>query len=222
MGGKFAKLQNNLRSKVELSPFFARHYETILSIFSLGTYIPFAKKVIEKAPFKDNDSVLDLGSGSGHFACLIHRKAKIKKYVGADLSEEMLKQAERKCKNFKNIKFIQREIQSELPFTNEFDKVFISFVLHGFEQKDREKIIENAFKALKPNGKFLILDYAEKDMDKSPYIAKLLIRKVECPLAEDFMNRNLKKMLAKAGFVKFEEMFFFKGYVRLEIATKKI
>ncbi len=220
MGGRFLKLQNNVRSKVELSPFFAKHYETILNIVSFGAYIPFTKNVIEKAPFEKGDSVLDLGSGSGHFACLITRKANPRRYVGIDISKEMLKIAKERCKNLKNIEFVPGKIQENLPFNSEFDKVFISFVLHGFVQEERLKIIRNAYKSLKPGGKFIILDYAEKNVDKSPLPVKFLIRKAECPLAEEFMKKNLKEMLRREGFSKFEEIFFFKGYVRLEIATK--
>ena len=220
MGGRFLKLQNNMRSKVELSPFFAKHYETILNIVSFGAYIPFTKNVIEKAPFEKGDSVLDLGSGSGHFACLIAQKANPRRYVGIDISKEMLKIAKERCKNLKNIEFVPGKIQENLPFNSEFDKVFISFVLHGFVQEERLKIIRNAYKSLKPGGKFIILDYAEKNVDKSPLLVKFLIRKAECPLAEKFMKRNLKEMLRREGFSKFEEIFFFKGYVRLEIATK--
>ncbi len=220
MGGRFIKLQSDIRSKVELSPFFAKHYETILNILSFGAYIPFTKRVIEKAPFENNDSVLDLGSGSGHFACLINKKANIKKYIGIDLSDTMLKRAKERCKSIKTAIFLKGKIEETLPFNNKFEKVFISFVLHGFEQPKREKIIKNAFNALKPGGKFIILDYAERNIDKSPFIVKLLIRKAECPLAEDFIKRDLKQMLKKAGFSKFEEVFFFKGYVRLEIASK--
>ncbi len=220
MGGRLFKLQNTT-TKVELTPFVAKHYDAILNILSFGIYPVFTKQVIEKAPFEDNDAILDLGSGTGRFACLINKKVSVKKYIGIDLSNIMIKQASKKCRGLKNFSFTQGEIQKEIPFENEFDKVFISFVLHGFEQKDRIKIIENAFKALKHGGKFVILDYAEKDVNKSPLIIKYLIRKIECPLAEDFMKRNLKAMLQSTGFTKYKELFFLKSYVRLEIATKQ-
>jgi len=221
MGGRFLKLQNTV-TKVELTPFVARHYDTILNIASLGIYPMFTKRVIEKAPFEDNDTILDLGSGTGRFACLINKKIVVKKYIGIDLSDIMIKQANRKCaRRFKTFSFMQGEIQKNISFENEFDKVFISFVLHGFRQEERIKIIKNAFKALKPGGKFIILDYAEKDVNKSPLIIKYLIRKVECPLAEDFMKRNLNAMLINTGFAEFKELFFLKGYVRLGIATKQ-
>ncbi len=220
MGGRFLKLQNTV-TKVELTPFVAKHYDTILNILSFGIYPMFTKQVIEKAPFENDDTILDLGSGTGRFACLINKKVSVKKYIGIDLSDIMIEQANRRCAKLENFSFIQGEIQKEIPFENEFDKVFISFVLHGFKQEDRIKIIENAFKALKPGGQFIILDYAEKDVDKSPLIIKYLIRKIECPLAEDFMKRNLSAMLQNAGFAKFEELTFLKGYVRLGIATKQ-
>ncbi len=220
MGGGFVKLQHNVETKVELSPFVAKHYEAILNALSFGIYIPFTKGVVKEAPFEDGDSVLDLGAGSGHFACLIHKKAKIKRYVGIDLSDIMVVRANERCKDYPDAQFIKGSISEEPGFHSEFDKVFISFVLHGFTQENRNKIIKNAHEALKPNGKFIILDYAERDVDRASFIVKLLIRKAECPLAEEFMKRDLKKMLGEFGFGNFEEKFFFNGYVRLEIATK--
>jgi ubiquinone/menaquinone biosynthesis C-methylase UbiE len=220
MGGRFFKLPD-ITTKVELTPFVAKHYDAILNIASLGIYPIFTKHAIEKAPFKNGDAVLDLGSGTGRFACLIKRKTNISKYVGVDLSEIMIRQARQRCSKFKNFTFIQGEIQKELAFKEEFDKVFISFVLHGFTQENRIAIIQNAYTALKPGGQFIILDYAEKDVNTSPFIIKFLIRKVECPLAEDFMNRNLEHMLSDTGFSVFQKFLFLGGYVREEIAIKK-
>lgn len=48
-----------------------------------------------------------------------------------------------------------------LTYHEEFDKVFISFILHGFENAQKVDIIGNAYRALKPGGVFYILDYEE-------------------------------------------------------------
>lgn len=220
MGGRFLKLQNNVRSKAKLIFFFAKRYETIPNAVSFGAYIPFTKNVIGKAPFGKGESVLDSGSGSGHFTRLISQKANPKRYIGIDISEEMLKRARKRCENIKNIEFVPGEIQGNLPFDSEFDKVFVSFVLYGFVQEERLKIIRNAYKSLKPDEKFPVPDYAKKNVAKSSLFAKFLIRKAGYPLAEEFMKRNLKEMLRREGFSEFKDIFFFKGYVRLGIATK--
>ncbi len=220
MGGGFPKLQNDIKSKVELNPFEAKHYDLLLNTLSLGIYPSFTKRAVDKIDFAKEESILDLGSGTGRFSCLFHRKTKIKTYTGIDLSEIMIKQARKKCRNYPDAKFIQGNIREKLPFNENFTKTFISFVLHGFIQKDREKIAENAYSALKDNGEFIILDYAEKNVESAPFYIKFLIRKLECPLAEEFMKMDLKKMLKEIGFREFKEYFFLDKYVRLEVATK--
>ncbi len=212
----------NKETKVELTPFVARHYDVLLNIFSLGIYPLFTANIVKEANFKKGDSVLDLGAGTGRFACLIQKYiGKKGKYIGIDLSEIMVQQAEKRCRSFGNAHFIQGRIEEELPLTKHFDKVFISFVLHGFPQEKRIKIIKNAYNQLQIGGQFIILDYAERDINTAPFIVKLLIRKVECPLAEKFMQINLKKVLFENGFSDFEEKLHFKDYVRLEMCKKR-
>jgi len=64
------------------------------------------------------------------------------------------------------------------------------------------------------------LDYANFDVDKAPWYIKFAIRKVECPLAEDFIKRDTKEMLERFGFERFEENFYFKNFLRLLKAYK--
>ncbi len=220
MGGRISELQSKIESKVELNPFEAKHYDLMMNIFSLGIYPSFTSRVIDRIKFFDKESIIDFGSGTGHFSCLFHKKARIEKYVGIDLSEIMVKQAEKKCKKYGDTKFIRGDIRKSVPFKEEFTKAFISFVLHGFVQEERIKIAQNAYNALKKGGKFIILDYGEKDVDSAPFYIKFLIRKLECPLAEEFMKTDLKKMLKSVGFANFTEHSFVNGYIRLEIATK--
>ncbi len=220
--GGDVKIKNAKETKVELTPFVAKHYNALLNIFSFGIYPHFTTKVVKEANFRKGDSVLDLGSGTGRFACLIRKYiGETGKYVGVDLSRIMVQQARKRCENFKNTRFISGRIEEELSLTEYFDKVFISFVLHGFTQENRIKIIRNAYKRLRTGGKLIILDYAERDVDRASPIVKFLIRKVECPLAEKFMQINLKEVLFKIGFSAFIEKFHLKGYVRLEMCEKR-
>ena len=219
--GGDVKIKNEKETKVELTPFVAKHYNALLNIFSFGIYPYFTTKVVKEANFRKGDSVLDLGSGTGRFACLIRKYiGETGRYVGVDLSKIMVQQARKRCEDFKNIRFLSGRVEEELSLTEHFDKVFISFVLHGFTQENRIRIIKNAYKRLRTGGKFIIFDYAERDVETAPFVAKFLIRKVECPLAEKFMRIDFKKVLSKIGFSDFREKFYLKGYVRLEMCKK--
>ncbi|MCD6457047.1 MAG: class I SAM-dependent methyltransferase, partial [Methanophagales archaeon] len=80
--------------------------------------------------------------------------------------------------------------------TKKFDKVFISFVLHGFPQDVREKVINRVFEVLKEGGIFFVLDYNEFSLSKMPFYAMIPFKLIECPYAFDFIKRDWREILA--------------------------
>lgn len=209
------------RSKVDTKGFVALHYDALLDFFTLGRYSSFIKKAILLMEIRPSDRIIDLGTGTGRNVCLMMKHLSSGGDVmGLDIGEEMIAQFKKKCANFPNAKIAKLRIDRSLPFEEEFDKAFISFVLHGFPQNVREVIIGNAFEALKGSGEFFILDYNEFSLREMPFYLRLPFKLIECPYAFDFIGRNLKKMLAKSGFDGFEERFFFAKYIRLLKATK--
>ncbi len=209
-------------SKVEVKGFEAKYYDILMDIITFGKYPSFIRKVIKDLNLKRDDRVLDFGAGTGRNALLMREYVDKGEIVALEIGEEMKKQFKKKCSSFSNIKLLDRRIDEPLDFKEEFDVVFISFVLHGFIQEKREIIIQNAFNALKKGGRFAILDYSNFDVDSAPWYVKFAIRKVECPLAEDFIKRDTKKMLKDFGFDRFEENFYFKNFVRLLQAYKPL
>ncbi|MEF3244541.1 MAG: methyltransferase domain-containing protein [Caldisericaceae bacterium] len=203
-------------SKVEVKGFEAKHYDRLLDIITFGSYASFIKKAIEKLEIKPNDRILDLGAGTGRNACLMRKFLSEKgEIVGLDISDEMIAQFKKKCEPFNNVKIIKKRIDEQLDYKDEFDKAFISFVLHGFPQEVRIKIIRNVFNALKKQGEFFILDYNEFSLDKMPFYLKIPFRIIECPYAFDFIEKDWKKILSQEGFINFKEYLFFGRYIRL-------
>lgn len=203
-------------SKVEIGGFTAKHYDAILDIVTFGRYSSFIKKSIELMKIKPEDRILDLGAGTGRNACLMMKYLSNEgKLIGVDISEEMISQFKKRCASFPNAEIIHTRIDKHLTFKEKFDKVFVSFVLHGFPQNIREIIIKNAFDVLKDNGNFFILDYNEFSYHKSPFWFKVPFKVIECPYAFDFIQRDWKKILVNYKFGDFEEYFFFRNYVRL-------
>ena len=203
-------------SKVEISKSTAKYYDKLMNIITFGGYSLFIKKAIRLMSIKPNDRIIDLGAGTGRNACLMMNYLSVKgELIGLDISSEMVAQFESRCANFTNAKIINQRIDKPLSYENEFDKVFISFVLHGFPQDVRRQIIRNAFRALKKNGEFFILDYNEFSVKEMPFYLKIPFKLIECPYAFDFVEKNWGKILTKGGFRHFEMHLFFHGYVRL-------
>lgn len=206
-------------SKVEVKGIEAFMYDKLMVILSGFSYDRFINKVIEDMKIKKDDKIIDFGSGSAKNICLMNKYTN-NLIVGLDIGAEMLYLSKKRCREYKNVKIFHHDIRSKTPFIEEFDKAFISFVLHGFIDSQRNEIIKNAYESLKPKGKFCILDYNEFDLHKKNPFVRWVFKYGECPLATEFIGIDLKKKLKEAGFLRFEEHLYYSNLVRLLIAEK--
>jgi len=208
-------------SKVEVKGFEARHYDLLMNLITAGTYPFFIRRVVRDMAIQPKDAILDLGSGSGHNACLMARYLSDRgQIVGLDIGAEMLEQARRRCRHLPNVTMEKQRIEEPLPYREEFDKVFISFVLHGFIQEDRLRIVENVYRALRPGGQFLILDWNEFEPERTFWPLGVAFQRLECPLATDFVRRDWRALLREQGLSDFQAHCYYFGYVRLLAARK--
>ena len=215
-----AKQYDRSDSKVEVTGFEARNYDLMMNLITGGTYPFFIHRAIREIDINPDDHILILGSGTGRNACLMRKHLSDQGAIlGLDIGEEMLKQAHHRCRRFPNVTFEKQRIDETLPYKDKFNKVFISFVLHGFIQKDRLKIISNAHRALHSGGKFIILDYNEFDPAESPRLVQSIF-KMECPLATDFVLRDWQSILKENGFHDFRKNLLYFGYVQLLRSSK--
>ena len=208
-------------SKIELKPFSAANYDKLMNVASLGFYRGFIRRAIQAVNIQPEDKILDLGCGTGRNACLMAKYlGDDGEIIGLDVSAIMEKQFNRKCADFLNVEFRQQRIDEPFSLFEQFDKIFISFVIHGFPHEVRQVILKNVFDHLKPSGALLILDYAEFDRNKMPLLFRYIFNTIECRYAFDFIGRDWKQILADFNFHDFKEHFFAQNYVRLLKAVK--
>ena len=204
------------RSHVEVRGWGARHYDLTMDLLLVGRYQAFIERAIKRMDIRQGDAILDLGSGTGRNICVMLKAlGPTGRVVGVDISQEMLRQARHRCRAYPEAVFLERRIEEPLPFHEEFDKAFICFTLHGFENEDKERVIANARRALKPGGVFWVLDYNEFDLDRQWFPFRWAFRRFECELASEFLSLDLKGMLARHGFSSFVTHLFLRDYVRL-------
>jgi len=208
-------------SKVEVTGFEARHYDFFMNTITAGTYPFFIRRAVKEMLVQPDDEILVFGSGTGRNLSLMNKYLSEDKgrIVGLDIGPEMLEQARHRFANHSHITIIDQRIEESLPYEGEFNKVFMAFVLHGFIQEDRLKIITNVQRALRPGGELIILDYNEFDLESSPRLVRFVFG-LECPLATDFVERDLKTTLIDKGFGEFRVYTHYRGYVRLLAARK--
>lgn len=203
-------------SKIELSPFVARHYDRLLDLVTLGGYARFIRKAIDDLGIEPEDSILDLGCGTGRNSALMMKYlGPAGKITGLDLLPEMKEQFEKRFREERRASFHQQRIDVPFDLGEKYDVAFISFVLHGFPQKTREVILENIRRHLKPGGRLAILDYAEFRLSERAWLFRWIFRTFECRPALDFIVYEWKKILASFDFQAEGEKFYFQKALRL-------
>jgi ubiquinone/menaquinone biosynthesis C-methylase UbiE len=208
-------------SKVELQPFSAANYDQLMNIASLGFYRGFIRRAIQAVDVQPGDKILDLGCGTGRNACLMAKYlGDDGKIIGLDISAVMEKQFNKKCADFPNVEFRRQRIDEPFSLAEQFDKIFVSFVIHGFPHEVRQVVLKNVFDHLKLGGTFCMLDYAEFKPEEMPPLYRYIFNRMECPYAFDFIARDWQRILTDFNFHNFEEHFFVQNYVRLLKAEK--
>ncbi len=200
---------------IEITGFEARFYDFFINVGTVWLYAGLIKRVISDMRIDTQDSILDLGAGTGRNALLMRKYLNGGNITALEISPEMQKQFEKKCRGLKNVRLEDLRIESPLLFRDEFDKVFISFVIHGFEQEERGKILLNAYNALHTGGKLFIFDWNEMDLKKQGPGMKAFFKYIECLHARDFITRDFKKVLEEIGFRNVDSRFYFKKRIRL-------
>lgn len=154
--------------------------------------------VIDKMDLKPDQRVLDVCCGTGTLCAMVSDVTGDKgEVVGIDLSENMLKRAEKKKKG--NMRFHLSNAE-EIPFGNGyFDHACITFGLHEMPHPVRMNVLREMRRVLKPDGRITVLEYS--------YPPNMLVRfllniwmLVEGETARDLVNRDLSSMLRDTGF----------------------
>lgn len=104
----------------------------------------YGKGLLEFIPKNENQSILDLGCGTGTLTSQLVPFAS--RVVGIDSSSSMIDTAK---KQYENIEFLVGDALN-LPFEREFDVVFSNAVFHWIV--DHNKLLQSVHKVLKSNG----------------------------------------------------------------------
>jgi len=209
-------------SKVEIQGFTAKFYDNLLNFATFGGYSLFIKKAIKSMNINPNDKIIDFGAGTGRNALLMNEQLSEKgEILGLEISKLIISQFKSKTKNYKNINVINQRIDQPFELDKKYDKVFISFVFHGFPLDIQKLILINAFNLLKVNGEFIMLDFNEFITDKSPLYFRIPFKIIECKYAFEYVERDWKQILSEFGFSDFQEKLFLKKHIRLLKAKKR-
>lgn len=111
------------------------------------------------AKIRKGDTVIDLGSGAGNDCFLArHETGHSGKVIGIDFTEAMIKKARANAEKFgfNNVEFRQGDIE-EMPVSDNLADVIVSNCVLNLVP-DKQKVIHEIFRVLKPGGHFSISD----------------------------------------------------------------
>jgi arsenite methyltransferase len=155
------------------------------------------------ATLNPGEVVLDLGSGGGIDVLLsAKRVGPTGKAYGLDMTDEMLALAnENKRKaGAENVEFLKGEIE-QIPLPdNSVDVIISNCVINLSADKDR--VLREAFRVLKPGGRFAVSDVVTRG-EMKPEIRKSVLLWVGC-VAGALAESEYRSKLGAAGFEQIE------------------
>lgn len=210
------------KPQVEIVGWEAKYYDRFLKFISIGKYESFIRQVILDLEIRENEIIMDLGAGTGKNAeIMLQYMSANSKIYALEIGEEMRDQLAKRMMADARIHILNQRIEQSFQLPENASLAFISFVLHGLDQSNRLRVLKNVSSNLTESGRFCVLDYNHFAVQESPWYVKFAIRKVECETTEDFISRDLEKLLSENGFEKFSTKTYFKNYLRLLCCHKK-
>lgn len=146
----------------------ARRYDLMNDLMSGGLHRLWKDAMVAwLAPPRrtGNQKILDVAGGTGDIAFRIADCSKGAKIVVADINKEMLAVGRKRAttRGFADtVSFVEANAE-ELTFeSGQFDAVTIAFGIRNVPRID--KALEEAFRVLKPGGRFLCLEFSSVDL----------------------------------------------------------
>jgi SAM-dependent methyltransferase len=155
------------------------------------------------ATLKPGDVVLDLGSGGGIDVLLSARRiAPTGKAYGLDMTDEMLSLARENQKKagVQNVEFLKGEIE-HIPLPDSSVDVIISNCVINLSA-DKDQVLREAFRVLKPGGRFAVSDVVTKGHVPAEIRQSMLLW-VGC-IAGALDDGSYRSKLTTAGFQSVE------------------
>ena len=155
------------------------------------------------AQLKEGETVLDLGSGGGIDVLLsAKRVGPTGKAYGLDMTDEMLalaRENQRKA-GVANVEFLKGEIEN-IPLPDNSVDVIISNCVINLSA-DKGKVLREAFRVLKPGGRFAVSDVVLRGEVPAEVRDSVLLW-VGC-IAGALQDKEYESKLAEAGFESIE------------------
>ena len=160
-----AKLVNSVFSKVY------NKYDLMNDIMSLGIHRIWKDKFIDWMNPSRNSSLIDVASGTGDIAKIFSLRTNHSSTITCiEPNEDMFKKGKENLINCKNIKWIKSRAETLPVEDNMFDFYSISYGIRNVS--DINKTLKEAYRVLKPGGRFMCLEFSKIDNEFLNFLYK--------------------------------------------------
>ena len=150
------KLVNSVFSKVY------KKYDLMNDIMSFGIHRIWKEKFIDWMNPCANSKLIDVASGTGDIAKLFsNRNNEFSKITCIEPNNEMFEEGKNNLKGFKNIKWLKAAAEKLPVKDNTYDYYSISYGIRNVT--DINKTLKEAYRVLKPGGRFMCLEFSKID-----------------------------------------------------------
>ena len=135
-------------------------YDLMNDIMSLGIHRIWKKNLINIMNPTKNQNLIDVACGTGDIAKLYLKSVNYNSYITCvDPNEGMVAKGKEKLKQYKNLNWIISSAENLPIDSNKFDFYTISFGMRN--TKSLNKTLNEAYRVLKPGGRFLCLEFSK-------------------------------------------------------------
>ena len=135
-------------------------YDLMNDLMSLGVHRLWKKSLLNMMNPSLNQNLIDVACGTGDIAELfLKHVSKLSEVTCVDPNEGMISKGKNKLSKFKNIDWINAPAEKIPLYDNLFDFYTISFGLRNTAKI--HKAIAEAYRVLKPGGRFLCLEFSK-------------------------------------------------------------
>ncbi len=207
-----------MHAKTDFIP--AAHWQFLTPYYHGFMKLVFGKryqKIADLIQLQPGDKVLDVGCGPGEILRLLCLKYPDHEFTGLDMDPEILAIAR---KNLPSAVNLTQGSADALPFlAGQFEVITSSLMIHHLTPEQKQKMMWEVYRVLKPGGRFYLFDFAPP----TSWCGKIfttIFRKAE--QLDDALTGKYRIFLEEAGFKNIQSLYKTHGMFELLLAQKSI
>ena len=233
-------MENQRQSRKLTTTLFGKicqNYNKLNRLLSLGFDSKCRNRVVSYVPPGDNLVVVDVATGACNQIVAMKKCTRIKRFIGIDMSEEMLLIGQANVDKMSNVE-LRLGNAKKLPLNDDTaDCVTLSFAIKYID--DAKDILTEAFRILKPGGKLIVLEQSFPKLKPIKWLYEIYLRSIFPRLVKNIGSSqtsteklvtsvyrhdsvDLFSLMNMCNFINVDEVNMFIGICKLTTGKKPI